>query len=375
MSLGLGGEEGGVARSGPFWLALVGAGPGLVASVNGAAAAQSPGSPAARAPRPVASSVVAELLDRIAREGPAALGDLDGVAAACLYDERSETAYLANDRLGLARLYYRVSGERLAIASRAEAIADSDALDPAAVGQLLQMGYPLADRTLYAHVKLLPPASFATWHGGQFLIRRLWEPPPPASGALELDRAASALEGAVTRAVERALDARFRIVLPISGGLDSRLLLGIARRRAELTTLSFGHGHSRDVTFGHQLAEISRTTHRSVPLPPDYLALLGPRAVHLTEGMAPVESSHMLCLNPALAAAPRCPPGLGGAGGGEPGHPSRRPRALRAALPRRIQRRRVEDARPPAASAGDGRGGLRRLLRHLQARRRCARTR
>jgi asparagine synthetase B (glutamine-hydrolysing) len=153
-------------------------------------------------------------------------------------------------------------------------------------------------------VKLLPPASFATWHGGQFLIKRLWEPPPPSSRELALDEAASALEAAVTRAVERALEPGLRIVLPISGGLDSRLLLGIARQRSRLTTLSFGHGHSRDVTYGHRMAQVSGTVHRSVPLPPDYLALLGPRAVHLTEGMAPVESSHMLCLNPALAAEP-----------------------------------------------------------------------
>jgi hypothetical protein len=297
VRLGLGGEEGGLGRRGPYWLAVTGAGPGLVATASDRKPPpSSPGNPR----RPL----VDELLDRIAADGPEALADLDGIAAACLYDERSETAYLANDRLGLARLYYRVAGGGLRVASRAAALADSDQLDLAAVGQLLQVGYPLADRTLYPAVKLLPPASFATWHGGQFLIRRLWEPPPPASQELPLDEAASALEAAVTRAVERALDPRLRIVLPISGGLDSRLLLGIARKRTPLTTLSFGHGHSRDVTFGSRLARASGTTHRSVPLPPDYMAILGPRAVYLTEGLAPLESSHMLCLNPALASTP-----------------------------------------------------------------------
>jgi asparagine synthetase B (glutamine-hydrolysing) len=333
VRLGLGGEEGGIARRGPYVLALWGAGPGLVTKANGHGGA--PGNGVAPE-RPL----VEERRDRGAADGPQAIADLDGIAACCLYDERTETAYLANDRLGFARLYYRVDGGRLLIASRAAAIADSDALDFAAVGQLLQVGYPLADRTLYAAVKLLPPASFATWHAGQFLIRRLWEPPAPSTAAIGVDEAAAALEQAVTRATERALDPHLRAVLPISGGLDSRLLLGIARRRSELVTLSFGHGHSRDVTFGGRLARVSGTSHRSVPLPSDYMAVLGPRAVYLTEGMAPVESAHMLCLNPALAASPSLLISgfLGGVASGahlnwvEPGEEAMEPQAAARAL-------------------------------------------
>ena len=388
VRLGLGGEEGGIARRGPYVLALWGAGPGLVPQANGQVGSPgSPGSPGnglAPAQRPL----VEELLDRIAAQGPQAIADLDGIAACCLYDEHTETAYLANDRLGFARLYYRVDGGRLLIASRAAAIADSAVLDLAAVGQLLQVGYPLADRTLYAAVKLLPPASFATWHAGQFLIRRLWEPPAPATAAIGVDEAAAALEQAVTRATERALDPHLRAVLPISGGLDSRLLLGIARSRSELVTLSFGHGHSRDVTFGGRLARVAGTSHRSVPLPSDYMAVLGPRAVYLTEGMAPVESAHMLCLNPALAGSPepsdlglprrggeRRPPGLGGAGGGGDGAAGGRPRPVRAPLSRGLLRRRAQAPGAEAILARDGGRRLRHLLQHLSAGRRRDRAR
>jgi asparagine synthetase B (glutamine-hydrolysing) len=282
-SLGLAGEDGGVARRGPFLLAVAGEVPGL-------------GDPA----RPL----VERLLDRVEERGPEALIDLNGVVAACLVDEERETTVLVNDRLGIARLYYRLAGRHLLVASRARLLAAGQELDGPAIGQLLQAGFPLGDRTLFPGVRLLPPASFATWHAGELLIRRTWEPPPPAPGPADLDAAAEAMHTALGRAVPAVLDGRLATALPLSGGLDSRALLGILRTHGPVTTYSYGHGHARDRRFGARLARIAHARHHAITLGPDYLARFAPRGVYLTDGEAPATAFHVLCLNARLALTP-----------------------------------------------------------------------
>ncbi len=303
VGLGLGGEEGGLAERGAYLLVVAGAGPGIAG--ERAADREREGSPMETGGRlrPLAE----RLLDRVEERGPEALADLDGIACACLWDERTQTATLANDRLGMARLYFQIANGRLRVATRAGALAETDDLDLQAVGHLLQVGYPLEDRTLHAGVRLLPPASLARFRDGQFLVRRTWEPPPPppASAAEpDLDAAADRLGEAFGAAVERALDPALPTLLPISGGLDSRMLLGYAREHVPVIGLSFGHGHSRDLRFGSRLARQSGARHVPILLPSDYAARFGPRGVHLTEGMVPVESFHFLALNPPLAARP-----------------------------------------------------------------------
>jgi len=283
LSLGIGGEDGGVARRGSQMLAVAGYVPGL-----------------GDARRPLAE----RLLDQVGERGPESLADLNGIVAACLWDERSATAILVNDRLGLGRLHYRLDRGHLLLASRARALAESTEVDPRALGQLLQVGYPLEDRTLFPGVRLLPPASFATWHAGQLLVKRTWEPPPPSTTDVDPLEAADSLGAAIARSVERALDRRLGVALPLSGGLDSRTLLGLARERTPLTTLSYGHRHSWDLKFGRRLARLAGSRHEEVPLGPDYMARFGQRGVHLTDGETPLHAFHILCLNPRLASRP-----------------------------------------------------------------------
>ncbi len=283
VSLGIGGEDGGVARRGPHVLAVAGDIPGL--GLGG---------------RPL----VEHLLDRVTEQGPEALSDLNGNIAACLFDERDATATLVNDRLGIARLYYRLDGSRLLIASRARALASGADFDAAAVGQVLQTGFPLGDRTLFPGVRLLPPASLATWHQGQLLIRRVWEPPVPVIAPPDLDHASEVMEKALAAAVARAIDTPLEICLPLSGGLDSRALLGLASRHRPLVTMAYGHGHSRDRRYASEMARIAGTRHHRISLGPEYVARYGPRGVHLTDGQALVTMFHILSLNPRLALRP-----------------------------------------------------------------------
>jgi len=79
-----------------------------------------------------------------------------------------------------------------------------------------------------------------------------------------------------------------RIGIPLSGGLDSRTVLGVVRELKpadKLWTFSVGHRHTYDVVFGRRMARICRTRHQFIPLEQDFMARRGGTFVWLTDGM------------------------------------------------------------------------------------------
>jgi asparagine synthase (glutamine-hydrolysing) len=278
---------------------------------GGGAAGEAPGG---EAPGGTASGrgdrLARACLERYRQQGPGGLADLNGIYAAALWDGPRRRLVLAQDRLGAAGLCYHVGAGRLAFATGARALVGQvpAALDGRALGHLLSVGYPLGDRTLFRDVRALGPAALGLWENGRLIVRRAWTPPAvPAHGTGDIDEAVERFAAALDQAVGDAIgDAGqgLRVSLPLSGGLDSRTLLGHLRTHPATSTLSYGHGHSWDQRFGARAARVAGVRHRLIELPRDYMARYGPRLVHLTEGRASIHAAHVLCLVPRLARQP-----------------------------------------------------------------------
>ena len=74
----------------------------------------------------------------------------------------------------------------------------------------------------------------------------------------------------------------------LSGGLDSRMLLGALSTQMDarnLHTYSFGIEGCDDVALGRQAARAVQAPHQALPLPDDYLMTYAPLGVRLTDGM------------------------------------------------------------------------------------------
>lgn len=168
--------------------------------------------------------------------------------------------HAAVDWLGFFQLYIWQGPGVAAISTSARALSvlAGGKLNEAAVGVQAMMGWQLGDATLFDGVRVVPAASIATLHRGTVSVRAYVDPLSFASSTGEPPALADAVEemAAILRAaLENYLAAHPEAVLQLTGGHDSRILLGaISRaRRRGLRALTLGDQGSRDVAIAADL--------------------------------------------------------------------------------------------------------------------------
>lgn len=172
--------------------------------------------------------------------GEAALAQIEGQFAVCIYDGRREALLLARDRLGVCPLYTTRVGSTLLFASEIKALLHHPDVHPvpdlAALDSLLCLGALVDPATGFEGIDSVPPGC-GLWitAGGQrpFVYWDLDYPTAPEEPAVTDPRPwADALENALLGAIERRLDADVPVGVYLSGGLDSSLLAAMVHRLA-----------------------------------------------------------------------------------------------------------------------------------------------
>ncbi|PWB58940.1 MAG: hypothetical protein C3F18_01565, partial [Nitrosomonadales bacterium] len=215
------------------------------------------------------------MLQDYLKRGTDALAACDGMYVALAWDPRTETLAIANDRLGLEKLYLFQQDGMLLFASALKAIAVHPAvrpgIDPLALAQFLTTSHLLDERSLLRGVSVLPPAALLTVNRSGIAQRRYWTPRFEPDTSLDLERWAGRLGEALREAVERSVGEK-PFVLPCSGGLDSRAIAAFLPERAleRGRACSFGHAHCYDVRYGRKVARAAGLSHEVLPVPPDF---------------------------------------------------------------------------------------------------------
>jgi asparagine synthase (glutamine-hydrolysing) len=165
--------------------------------------------------------------------GIEAVERLEGMFALAVHDAGRGVTYLVRDRLGVKPLFYAVVDGRLVFGSEIRAVLASGAvpreLSAPAAYDFLTYGYVPTPRTIYAHVRKLPPATILTFSADGVRERTYWEPTFEGPAA-DADRAAERLRELVDRAVADELVADVPTGTYLSGGLDSSIVTQQAAR-------------------------------------------------------------------------------------------------------------------------------------------------
>jgi asparagine synthase (glutamine-hydrolysing) len=240
------------------------------------------------------------LLALYERFGADAIATLNGAFVAAMWDRQARQLVVFNDRLGLFPLYYARVGEDLLFGSGVRALLADPALnravDHVAINQFLVFDHVLDDRTMLSSVRLLPQGSILTLRDGRLCIRRYWTPRypevyEPQAEEAYVEQFAHYLRQAVAR---QQPDDRPTAVL-LSGGLDSRLLLGpLVEQGHDVQTLTFGIPGCDDASVAAELAKRLGTRHRFFELKADWLLEKAGEAVRVTDGLANIVNMHVL---------------------------------------------------------------------------------
>lgn len=207
---------------------------------------------------PSAAAVLALYL----KSGLDFLPALRGSYTGLILDSRDDTAHLFNDRRASRPLYYRQDADRslLAgpeVAALACATPPLQEIDPVAVCEFLIFASYYNDRTLFPAISKLPPASVMSLGPDSVAIRRYWhiriEPDKDPGSEDEWVKEALAL---FNQSTHRLLANRERPFLYLSGGLDSRMILGGLRENGfRIPAVTYGTEEGDDAPIARQLAQ------------------------------------------------------------------------------------------------------------------------
>ena len=184
------------------------------------------------------------LLRLFAREGIEGLPKLAGMFAFAYWDKGSRTGFLVRDPLGIKPLYYRSEADgSLSFASESRVLqCRGDAVDAAALRDFFLWGSLCEPATLSAEVRALPAGHYLRWEKGNVSVRR-WAP-EALEGLMATERlrqaadtkkppsyedSVSILRDALWETVSRHMTSDVPIGFFLSGGIDSTVLLSVAR--------------------------------------------------------------------------------------------------------------------------------------------------
>jgi asparagine synthase (glutamine-hydrolysing) len=167
----------------------------------------------------------------------------DGEFVAVLVDRMADTAVVITDRHGRLPLYRRGDGVR-DVVSREPSLVAFGAGTPRfradGIAEFLLFGYCLGTATPFADVQRVEPASVVRLPGGETATSHA---PHDFDARLEGDpgRAAAAIADGLVGACRARAASQARILVGLSGGLDSRMVAG-ALRRAGVVPRAVTHG-------------------------------------------------------------------------------------------------------------------------------------
>ena len=190
-------------------------------------------------------------------KGPACIGDLDGMFAIAIWDDRAERLTLARDRAGKKPLFYYQSDRLLAFASEVKALLahpDVDLeIDPEAVPFYFAHGYVPHPATFYRNVRQVEPGTYLTIDSrARIAAQRYWQldyPPQSDVQPVEPRDAIAGIRQRVTAAVERRLISDVPLGAFLSGGIDSTIVVGLMSRLMSEPVKTFSIGFEGDAAY------------------------------------------------------------------------------------------------------------------------------
>ena len=216
--------------------------------------------------------------------GARSLHSLRGEFAFAIWDARDGQLFAARDRFGIKPLYYTVHDGTFYLASEVKALAELGVplrWDRETLYDIHFVSHP-PDRSLFAGIYQLPPASYLLTDGEHVRVMPYWDwdyPRDPGDhDAASVDRREwiERLEHSFEEAVRLRLRADVPVACYLSGGIDSCAVLGFASRLSprplRAFTLSFDHPDYDEGDLARDQARLSGAEFCRIDVRSEHLA-------------------------------------------------------------------------------------------------------
>lgn len=216
-------------------------------------------------------------------KGVDCLQDLRGMFAFALWDVKEKSLFMARDRLGKKPLVYSFSSKGLLFASEIKSLLFDPELpqeiDKTAIHHYLTYGYIASPRTVFPHIKKLPPAHYLVFKNNSIKIEKYWD----------LSYQNKLVYGSVEEYREHFFDLFFESVkmrlrsdVPfgafLSGGIDSSIVVAVMSKLLDQPVKTFSVGFEEEdyneLPFARLIADRYKTEHHEFIVKPDVVDVL-----------------------------------------------------------------------------------------------------
>jgi asparagine synthase (glutamine-hydrolysing) len=212
---------------------------------------------------------------------------LRGMFAFAIWDSRSESLFLARDRMGVKPLYYALTGEEFLFGSELKALLAAPALhssrviDLSAVHSYLSFLSVPDPLSIYQGISKLPAAHTLTLRNGQISLRRYWDVTFTESRLASEQEWCEELLQQLREAVNIRLVADVPLGAFLSGGVDSStvvaLMAGLMNRPVKTFSIGFSENAYNEASDAKLVAQHLATDHTELILSPTDARPLIPR--------------------------------------------------------------------------------------------------
>jgi asparagine synthase (glutamine-hydrolysing) len=226
--------------------------------------------------------------------GEACVGELRGMFAFALWDERRGRLLVARDRLGKKPLFYRATDRALWFASEPRSILQDPEVprtpDWTAIDSYLRYQYVPHPRSAFGAVRKLPPAHTMTWSGGAPALKRYWRLHYEPGEHRSLVEATEMVRESLLEATRIRLRADVPVGAFLSGGVDSSAVVAAMAMsgpaRVKTFSIGFDHADYDETAYARQVAQRYDTDHHEFRVEPDAISVLPKLVWHYGEPFA-----------------------------------------------------------------------------------------
>jgi len=220
-----------------------------------------------------------------------------------IWDDERKEGWLVNDRYGLRPMYYVQKGSVFFFSNDIYALYKlagvSAIFDWQSISELFTIGYPLGYRTLFQEIKLVSAATILHITKDGLKSSNYWKPAYTERFDNQKDDGLiEEFHEKLKQSIKRQYKKGGTIGLPLSGGMDSRIIAGICDELDyHPTCFTFGIPNCYDIRFANQITNELNFSHEIVNLSPKYIINKGKDGVRVTGGMKNIFDMHILGLN------------------------------------------------------------------------------
>src|SRR5882724_10633756 len=210
--------------------------------------------------------------------GENCVDELRGMFAFAIWDSRTETLFIARDRLGIKPLHYSVlGGKSLVFGSEIKAVLQDETVPRSvnldALSEYVSLLYVPDPATMFVGVHKLPPAHTLSCDRNGVRLRRYWDVRYDVNRSLTEEQAAEQLFDLLKGTVKDHLLSDVPLGAFLSGGVDSSTIVGLMRQvitgRLVTSSIGFKEESYNELPFARQMAQRSHSEHHEHVVSPD----------------------------------------------------------------------------------------------------------